>query len=250
MLSLEHIDELAQHVKTHKFVNVASDCFNLKGNFDDFYQLTQTWESMPADPHFGQNSAGARYRRYSDFEYDPRDGSLRQLEHRAYFQSERNNRYVGGVQRHFGAFGYEVLKSSILRSLINTDFDIYKGTLDSSLHDQIWQCQIHQIRIEIKPGQEIEITPEGIHCDGYPFSGVHFWGKRNVDGAQSRLYLSPEQQVACTTYESILDTTYFLDREMLHYVSPARTADITQPAYRQIIAISFAIPGTEYDIAR
>jgi len=176
MLSLVNKHELARQVKENKFVNVSSDCFNLKGNFDDFSQLTQSWENMPPDPQFGQSSAGARYRRYSDFEYNPSDGSLRQLEHRAYFQSKKNNRYVGGIQRHFADFGAEVLKSRILRSLINIDFEIYKGTLDSVLHDQIWQCQIHQIRIEIKPGQEVEITPEGIHCDGYPFSGVHFWG--------------------------------------------------------------------------
>ena len=138
----------------------------------------------------------------------------------------------------------------IVRSLIDTDFEVYKSVLPEELHDEIWQCQIHQIRIEIKPGKQLEITPEGIHCDGYPFSGVHFWGRNNVEGAESRLYDIHEHQLASTTYQEILDTTYFLDRDMRHYVTPARNTHTHAMAYRQILAISFSRPGTAFDIVR
>lgn len=131
---------------------------------------------MEPDSYYGQAEAGMRYRRYSDFEYNPKTRELKQLEHRAYVQSKENNAYVGGVVRHFQDFSEEVISSPVMRSLIDTDFEVYKSVLPEELHDEIWQCQIHQIRIEIKPGKQLEITPEGIHCDGYPFSGVHFWG--------------------------------------------------------------------------
>jgi hypothetical protein len=191
-----------------------------------------------------------RFRRYSDFEYNPATRELKQLEHRAYVQSKANNSYVGGLERHFQDFSNEVINSPVMRSLIDTDFEVYKNVLPPELHDEVWQCQIHQIRIEIKPGKQLEITPEGIHCDGYPFSGVHFWGRNNVAGAESRLYSAQEEQLAATTYEDILDTTFFLDRDMRHYVTPARNVHSYEMAFRQILAISFSRPGTAFDIVR
>lgn len=242
--------DISQDMRSKKFAVVAGDDFKLAGNFSEFIRLTESWECMGPDPYFGQQEAGNRYRRYSDFNYNAATGELTQLEHRAYVQSKEHNSYVGDKIRHFEDFSREVIDSPVIRSLIDLDFAVYKSVLPEELHDDVWQCQIHQIRIEIKPGKTLEITPEGIHCDGYPFSGVHFWGKENVAGAESQIFSSDRQLLAAATYEGILDTTFFLDREMLHYVTPAATLDSEKPAYRQIIAISFSKPGTAYDTIR
>ncbi|CEL27024.1 MULTISPECIES: 2OG-Fe dioxygenase family protein [Pseudomonas] len=242
--------EVGESLRRDKYVNVQGGDFNLYGHFADFVRLTKSWENMEPDSYYGQAEAGMRFRRYSDFEYNPKTRELKQLEHRAYVQSKENNAYVGGLVRHFQDFSDEVISSPVMRSLIDTDFEVYKSVLPEELHDEIWQCQIHQIRIEIKPGKQLEITPEGIHCDGYPFSGVHFWGRNNVEGAESRLYDIHEHQLASTTYQEILDTTYFLDRDMRHYVTPARNSHTHAMAYRQILAISFSRPGTAFDIVR
>jgi hypothetical protein len=242
--------DLAEQLRRDKFANVPGSAFRLEGNFDDFLRLTRSWEHMGEDRYFGQAQSGARFRRYSDFEFHPPSGELRQLEHRPYTQSTGQNRYVGGIERHFTDFGAEVLESPVLRSLIAIDFAVYKTVLPLELHDRIWQCQIHQIRIEIKPGQQIEITPEGKHSDGYPFAGVHFWGRQNVDGAQSQLFDADERPLGSTTYQQVLDTTFLLDREIKHYVSPARATHPELPGHRQIIAISFSLPGSAHDTVR
>ena len=171
--------EVGESLRRDKYVNVQGGDFNLYGHFADFVRLTKSWENMEPDSYYGQAEAGMRYRRYSDFEYNPKTRELTQLEHRAYVQSKENNAYVGGLVRHFQDFSDEVISSPVMRSLIDTDFEVYKSVLPEELHDEIWQCQIHQIRIEIKPGKQLEITPEGIHCDGYPFSGVHFWDDKS-----------------------------------------------------------------------
>ncbi|GFM49780.1 2OG-Fe dioxygenase family protein [Pseudomonas capsici] len=242
--------EVGHSLQRDKFANVLGSDFSLYGHFADFIRLTKSWENMEEDKYYGQADSGMRFRRYSDFEYNPVTRDLRQLEHRAYVQSTAHNRYVGGLERHFQDFSEEVIASPVVRSLIDLDFEVYKHVLPPELHNKVWQCQIHQIRIEIKPGKTLEITPEGIHCDGYPFSGVHFWGKQNVEGAQSRLYNTKEEQLAALTYDEVLDTTFFLDREMRHYVTPASNRDPHKMAYRQIMAISFSLPGTSFDIVR
>lgn len=249
-LKTDSSKNVSDSMRTAKFANVVASDFEMTGGFSDFASLTRSFEGMAEDRHFGQAKAGTRYRRYSDFEYDPTSRALNQLEHRSYTQSTENNKYVGGLARDFEDFNDDILQSSTIRSLIDTDFDVYKTVLPDELHETTWQCQIHQIRIEIKPGQQLDITPEGIHCDGYPFSGVHFWGRENVAGAESQLFDKQTNLLAKTTYQSILDTTYFLDRELQHYVTPARTNETDKPAYRQIIAISFSKPGTAYDTVR
>ncbi|HAL66305.1 MAG TPA: protein BsmA, partial [Pseudomonas sp.] len=155
-----------------------------------------------------------------------------------------------GMRRHFDDVSSDVFNSPVLRALIKLDFDVYKAVLPEELHTVPWQCQVHQIRIEVKPGEQIEITPEGIHCDGYPFSGVHFWGRHNIEGATSKVYDKQSNVIDSGTYQEILDTTYFLDRELQHYVTPATNPSESEMGYRQIIAISFSRPGTEHDIVK
>lgn len=154
--------EVGEALRRDKYVNVRGGDFNLYGHFGDFVRLTKSWENMEPDSYYGQAESGMRFRRYSDFEYNPTTRELTQLEHRAYIQSKANNSYVGGLERHFQDFSNEVINSPVMRSLIDTDFEVYKNVLPQELHDEIWQCQIHQIRIEIKPGKQLEITPEGI----------------------------------------------------------------------------------------
>lgn len=232
----------------YSFVN-GSD-YSLTGNFKEFYDLTHSWEHMEEDQYYNQVGRAKRFRRYSDFQYNPEENEILPIEHRAYFQSENMNKFVGGKQRHFEDISKDLISNPVLRSLVKTDFDVYRKILPKSIWSVNWQCQIHQIRIEVEAGKETEITPEGIHSDGYPFSGVHFWGKENISGAKSYIYTKDEEELIGVTYENILDTIYFRDRDMKHYVTPASTADNNRPGYRQIIAISFSVPNSEYDIIR
>lgn len=241
---------VSKKLQCHKFSNVKDTDFTIAGNFTDFFKITRSWENMGRDEYYGQSDKGTRYRRYSDFEYHPQTNELRQLEHRAYVQSTQNNSYVGGIERHFSDFSNEVINSPLLRALVQLDFNVYKSVLPEKFHNVTWQCQIHQIRIEVKPKQTIEITPEGIHCDGYPFSAVHFWGRENIDGAMSQIFSHDGALLVTGTYKNILDTTFFLDRELQHYVTPATNTSDSEIAYRQIIAISFSLPGSDYDVVR
>lgn len=248
MLTLKrNIDDA---LRLNKTVNVLGKDFALNGGFGHFVAFSKSWETMGVDKYYGQADKGTRYRRYSDFDFNPATGELQELEHRAYEQSEAHNQYVGGMRRHFNDVSSDVFNSPVLRALIKLDFDVYKAVLPEELHNVPWQCQVHQIRIEVKPGEQIEITPEGIHCDGYPFSGVHFWGRHNIEGATSKVYDKQSNVIDSGTYQEILDTTYFLDRELQHYVTPATNPSESEMGYRQIIAISFSRPGTEHDIVK
>ncbi|WP_373327091.1 2OG-Fe dioxygenase family protein, partial [Cronobacter turicensis] len=73
-----------------------------------FVKFMQSWETMGVDKFYGQADRGTRYRRYSDFDYNPVTKLLTPLGHRAYEQSVEHNKYVGGIERHFDDITTEV----------------------------------------------------------------------------------------------------------------------------------------------
>lgn len=93
MLNLDCKEDICKQIYLNKFSNVNGMSYRLDGNFGDLIRLTKSWEGMPEDVYFGQVDVGTRYRRYSDFNYDPVRRTITQLEHRPYLQSpESNNR--------------------------------------------------------------------------------------------------------------------------------------------------------------
>lgn len=248
MFSLQK--DIAGELKKNSCSIVSGKDFSLTGQYDAFARMIFSWENMSKDQYYGNKGKATRYRRYSDFIYNPKNGKLSSTEHRPYFQSGSMNKYVGGIERHFEDIGQDLMTNPLIESLVQVDFEVYKSLLPKELWEKEWQCQIHQIRIEVEPGQEVEITPEGIHSDGYPFSAVHFGGKENITGANSCIYTKQQEQIIEIRFEEFLDTLYFKDRELMHYVTPASTSDNSKKGYRQIIAISFSMPGTDYDTVR
>ncbi len=244
------LTDVGPSLRDNGFATVRGNEFSLTGHYDQLFALTQSWGEMSRDTYYGNEGRANRYRRYSDFVYNPNGRKLSPVEHRSYFQSEGMNQYVGGLHRHFEDLPEVMYTNPLLESLVQLDFEVYKEILPEAYWTKEWQCQIHQIRIEVEAGKETEITPEGIHSDGYPYSAVHFWGKNNIDGAESRVYTKDEEQLASITFNDVLDTLFFRDRDLKHYVTPATTADESKSGYRQIIAISFSIPGSDYDTVK
>ncbi len=241
--------DISKELQENGFAVVSGEDFTLQGNYQPLANFINSWENMSKDEYYGNEGKAIRYRRYSDFNYNPVSNELSCVEHRAYYQSKSMNNYVGGIERHFEDIDETLINNPIIKSLVQIDFDIYKSILPAELWDKEWQCQIHQIRIEIEPNQEIEITPEGIHSDGYPFSAVHFGGKQNVSGANSQVFTKNKDLLIETRFENVLDTLYFKDKELMHYVTPAKSVSDNK-GYRQIIAISFSLPGSDYDTVR
>ncbi len=205
--------------------------------------LLATWDDLTLDEHYGQDLAGTRYRRYTTFTFDPVSGALAPLDHEAYYQSERMNRYVGGAKRHFGDVRPDTYENPLFRALVRFAFDACP--IPESLAQRTWLSQIHQIRITVDAGQTTAVTPEGIHSDGYPFASVHLIDRVDVDGGESSVYTYEEQELANLVFERPLDTLLLEDRALKHYVTPIHGSG-PGTGRRSILATSFSLPDSEY----
>jgi hypothetical protein len=205
--------------------------------------LRGAWESLEFDEYYGGRADNQRYRRYTDFAFEPASGALMPLEHTPYFQSERMNRYVGGMTRHFGDILPETYENEFFLELVC--FSFCQFPVPEEFARRTWVSQIHQIRITVGPGETTDITPEGIHSDGYPFASVHLVDRVGVAGGVSSVYSYDEQELASLTFEQPLDSLFLEDRKLKHYVTPIHGSG-KDPGYRSILAISFSLPDSPF----
>lgn len=213
----------------------------LAAAFDD---LQASWGRLTPDEHFGGEDRAVRTRRYSDFTYVPATGELSPLDHVAYLQSKEMNSFVGGIERHFGDVEEQTFLNPLFRALVRYDFE--NLPIEDEFRDRAWQCQIHQIRIEIAPSKYNELVPEGIHSDGYPWAGLHLISRVDVEGGHSTVFTWEEEPLAKATFLSPLDSLLFEDRRMKHHVTGLSAAE-DRGGYRDVLAISFSLPGSPYE---
>lgn len=212
-----------------------------------FSQLQECWNHLGEDPYYGGKGNCYRVRKYSDFFFTPITGALERCDHVAYYQSKKMNSFVGGKTRHFADVDASVYENPFFQSLVQKDFKSFP--IDAEYLNEQWICQIHMIRIVVGADEETPITPEGIHSDGYPFAGVHFIGKsKHLSGGESTVYTWEEKPIISATFEEPLDTLFLEDRRMKHYVSPIKAKG--QEGHRDILAVSFSLPGSPYIVDR
>ncbi|MEV0415306.1 2OG-Fe dioxygenase family protein [Streptomyces sp. NPDC050448] len=187
------------------------------------------------DPRLG----GAALRRRG-----PATGELAPLDHVAYYQGEAMNAFVGGIERHFGDVEESTYRNPLFQALVRYDFD--NLPVEDEYRDRARVCQIHQIRIEINPGKYNELVPEGIHSDGYPWAGLHLISRVDVEGGHSTVFTWDEEPLAKGTFLTPLDSLIFEDRAMEHHVTGLSAAE-DKGGYRDVLAISFSLPGSPYE---
>jgi hypothetical protein len=211
----------------------------------DLAALQASWDDLDPDRFFGGEPGKAwRVRRYSDFDFEPASGRLLQRRaHVPYYQSERQNAYVGGIVREFGDVAEETAANPLFQRLVAWDFA--QWPVDARYLDRTWICQVHQLRIYVVGGHTSAVTPEGIHSDGYPFAGVHLMARVDVSGGQSTVYTADAEPLASLTFERPLDSLLFEDRRMKHYVTPITGAP-GRTGHRDVLAISFSLPDSPY----
>ncbi len=212
----------------------------------DLQTLQNSWNVLGEDPFFGGGDAATRTRRYSDFGYDPATHTLTPLAHVPYFQSREMNAFVGGTERHFADVALSTVANSAFAELVRLDFE--NLPLEPEYSSRLWVCQVHQIRITVNPGRTYDVVPEGIHSDGYPFAGLHLIRKDGLTGGESVVFDWAETELARGTLDAPLDSLLFEDKKLKHYASPITAGP--DGGVRDVLAISFSLPGTEHETVR
>lgn len=235
-------DALAGQVRSHGFTLIGPTAIRALLGADrtsaDAAAFVASWDDLPLDEYMAD---GGRYRRrrHAVYTVDPA-GNLTREAHQPHYQSRRDNPLNGGIARWFAPIDAGVGAGPTLQGAIGVLIAVANRVRPSS---STWRAEVHQFRIEARPGIAGRPTPEGAHRDGVDFVLVMLVGRRNARHGVTTVSNDVglpllEFQLARRFEAIILD-----DVRVRHGVSPIEPADLAEPASRDALVVTVTAQG-------
>lgn len=200
----------------------------------DWPSFVESWNDMPLDTYMGD---GGRYRRrrYATLSGFSETDAIVLEPHQPHYQSLDYNPLNGGVAREFAPILSEVVQGATMQSMLHfclRTFSLLKPT-------PCWHIEVHQFRIEAKQDELGKPTPEGVHRDGVDFVLVMMVKRQNISSGTTTMYDLEQKTLDSFTLTEPLDCALVNDRRCMHGVTPIQPLDASQPAYRDVLVITF-----------
>jgi len=205
------------------------------GALTDWDHFAQGWTDLALDTYMKD---GGRYRRRRFGVYlVGRDGTIVRQPHQPHYQSLDHNNLNGGIDRWFEPMTDEAGDSASMRTLLSfcrATFAIQSAAVPA------WHVEVHQFRIEAKSAEEPgNPTPEGMHRDGVDHVLVLLVGRRNVARGTTTIAGPDGRDLGSFTLSDPLDAALVDDHRVFHGVTPIVPFDPSEPAYRDVLVVTF-----------
>lgn len=193
-----------------------------------------SWASLTEDSYLAQ--VGLRRRRRHAVFHVGDDGELVRSAHQPHYQSRDYNTLQGGIERWFDPILPEVSESVPMRRLLGFAHALF-GSLAPQAQE--WEVEVHQFRIEALPEQHGQPTPEGMHRDGVNFVMVVLLDRHNITSGTTSIHTLEGGEIGSFTLTRPLDTAFVDDGRVYHGVTAVAPLDPTQPAWRDVLVVTF-----------
>lgn len=199
-----------------------------------FKSLRCGYDGMPEDPHLNPGE-GERFRRYARFCIDPKTLKLSLFPHDRFYQSKTYDVLYGDVHREFPPLTPELATNPFFQNLLKLNFLTF-----NPVSEEPYEISVHMIRIAATlTNQRGRPAPEGIHRDGYHYAAIHLMERRNLTGAENRLYDLNKNIIFRTLLERPMDSILLDDRRVFHGVEPFTALQTDESSYRDILILLY-----------
>ncbi len=198
---------------------------------DALEALRPAWDALPPDTHLRD---GGRYRRrrHSCFVVD--GGEVRQVPHRAHWQSLDYNALHGGMLRMFEPVAPETVAAPVWSSLLRG----LGGWCSALRGTQPWYVEAHQFRIDTADGIG-RPTPEGAHRDGVDFVAVLLVGRHRIKGGETRVFQAEGPDGQRFTLLEPWSLLFLDDARVIHESTPIQPEAEGVPGHRDTLVLTF-----------
>ena len=204
------------------------------GSLDDWAAFTASWNGLEVDGYMADRG---RYRRRRHAVYAAgAHGPIQRQSHRPHYQSLDYNPLHGGIARWFEPVLPEIADGASLQTVLGYCRALF-GTLAPATH--AWHVEVHQFRIEAKPGEKGQPTPEGLHRDGVDYVLVLLIARQNIASGTTTIHALDRQLLGSFTLTDPFDAALVDDRRVFHGVTPVEPLDPALPAYRDVLVVTF-----------
>ena len=205
------------------------------GALADWDAFSTSWNDLP---HDGYMADGGRYRRrrHATFAVS-RNGDIQRRPHQPHYQSRDYNPLNGGVVRWFEPVEQGIGAGATMTAVLRFCAQVFDALASPDV--TTWHVEVHQFRIEPIGDMVGNPTPEGRHQDGVDYVLVLMVRRHNIASGTTTLHSAGGDDLGSFTLEQPFDAVLLDDARVLHGVTPVRVLDPAQPAYRDVMVVTF-----------
>lgn len=193
-----------------------------------------SWDDLGLDIYMAD---GGRYRRRRHAAFAMRPGSdrIHRKLHQPHYQSRDYNPLNGGVERWFQPVAPAVAAGATMSAILRACRDLF----DRLTTVPAWHIEVHQFRIEARPGEAGQPTPEGMHRDGVDHVLVLLIRRENVQSGETAIHDLAGHKLGSFTLAEPLEAALVDDNRVFHGVTPVEPLDPARPAFRDVLVVTF-----------
>lgn len=229
-ISPEQISHFGDRANAQGYLHIEGGHFVRNCDIPELKMLQASYFDLPADADGGQ-----RFRAHSALRQN--NDLIEEAKVQGYAQSKDYNYTEGGKVRMFAPIAPAVLKSALLRRIIQTDADIVRATGLVSFDSEV-KIGLHQVRYQPIEGVPSYSSPPWLHKDDEPAVFVHLINaSANLIGGDSVLAPSAREFQRVLRLQDPFDTL-FLTQMLFHAVTPVGI-DSGAVGFRDILIVTF-----------
>ncbi len=206
----------------------------------DWDGFAGTWDDLGLDTYMAD---GGRYRKRRHAAFAVSRAGIARKPDQPHYQSRDYNALNGGIARWFDPVTAAAAESAAFQAILRTCHALFDGLTPAPA----WHVEAHQFRIEARPGQSGQPTPEGMHQDGVDWVLVLMVGRVNIASGTTSIHGLDRTLLGSFTLEAPMDAALVDDHRVFHGVTPVRPLNPEQPAHRDVLVVTFrretALPG-------
>jgi hypothetical protein len=204
------------------------------GSLADWAAFADRWNDLSTDTHMAD---GGRYRRRRHAVFEADAEGITRAPHQPHFQALDYNPLNGGVARWFEPIVEDIGCGQTLRTVLTFCHSFFGGLAPAVLS---WRVEVHQFRIQARPGEAGQPTPEGLHRDGVDYVLVLLVRRRNIASGTTSVHGRDGERLGDFTLTEPLDAALLDDTRVAHGVTAVHAIDPTTPAYRDVLVVTLA----------
>jgi len=236
---MDDLDRISRPIAERGFAHVPASamCRILEAaGLSDWESFAASWDDLGVDTFMAD---GGRYRRrrFGVFRAD-REGVIRKP-HQPHYQSRDYNPLNGGIERWFEPVTEAAGAHPALRAILGSCHTLFDRLTPPAVRPPSWHVEIHQFRIETRPGQEGRPTPEGMHRDGVDWVLVLLVSRVNVTSGETSIHDLAKRSLGSFTLTEPLDAAFTDDNRVYHGVTPIAPLDPARPGHRDVLVVTF-----------
>jgi hypothetical protein len=204
------------------------------GSLYDWQDFAASWDDLIVDNYLAEQGRFRR-RRYAAYAISDHGEVVRHT-HQAHFQHLAYNSLQGGIERWFEPMSEQAARSESFAAVLRFAHATFQAL---SPGVPTWKVEVHQFRIEARPDEPGQPTPEGKHRDGVDYVLVLLIKRQNIASGTTTIHTPDGELLGEFTLTAPFDTALVVDEKVHHGVTPVHAADPAKPAYRDVLVVTF-----------